>query len=54
MPIGVLSSYGKFKGVIGRVARYQGQQRVAVTIEDSLTIATAYLPSAFLQYIEEI
>ena len=45
---------GKFKGVIGRVARYQGQQRVAVTIEDSLTIATAYLPKAFLQYIEEI
>lgn len=45
---------GKFKGVIGRVARYQGQQRVAVAIEDSLTIATAYLPSAFLQYIEEI
>lgn len=45
---------GKFKGVIGRVARYQGQQRVAVTIEDSLTIATAYLPTAFLQYIEEI
>lgn len=44
---------GKFKGVIGRVARYQGQQRVAVTIEDSLTIATAYLPKAFLQYIEE-
>lgn len=45
---------GKFKGVIGRVARYQGQQRVAVTIEDALTIATAYLPKAFLQYIEEI
>lgn len=45
---------GKFKGVIGRVARYQGQQRVAVTIEESFTIATAYLPSAFLQYIEEI
>ena len=45
---------GKFKGVIGRVARYQGQQRVAVTIEESLTIATAYLPSAFLQYIDEI
>ena len=45
---------GKFKGVIGRVARYQGQQRVAVTIEDSLTIATAYLPKAFLQYIEKI
>lgn len=44
---------GKFKGVIGRVARYQGQQRVAVTIEDALTIATAYLPKAFLQYIEE-
>lgn len=43
---------GKFKGVEGRVARYHGQQRVAVIIDDIATIATAYLPSAFLEFIE--
>jgi len=43
---------GKFKGVVGRVARYQGQQRVAVIIDGVLTMATAYLPTAFLEYIE--
>ena len=43
---------GKFKGVVGRVARYQGQQRVAVIIDGVLTMATAYLPTAFLDYIE--
>ena len=42
---------GGFKGVIGKVARYQGQQRVAVIIEGLLTIATAYIPSAFLEPI---
>ena len=40
---------GGFKGVKGRVARYQGQQRVAVIIEGVLTVATAYIPSAFLE-----
>lgn len=39
---------GSFKGVIGKVARYQGQQRVAVIIDGLLTIATAYIPSAFM------
>lgn len=39
---------GSFKGVTGKVARYQGQQRVAVIIDNLLTIATAYIPSAFL------
>lgn len=43
---------GGFKGVVGKVARYQGQQRVAVTIEGLFTIATAYIPSAFLQRID--
>ena len=42
---------GKFKGVEGRVARYHGQ-RVAVIIDDIATIATAYLPSAFLEFID--
>lgn len=40
---------GRFSGVTGRVARYQGQQRVAVIIEGLFTIATAYIPSAFLE-----
>lgn len=39
---------GLFAGVIGRVARYQGQQRVAVAIDGLLTAVTAYVPSAFL------
>lgn len=39
---------GDFCGVTGRVARYQGQQRVAVVIEGLFTVATAYIPSAFL------
>lgn len=43
---------GKFKGVEGRVARYHGQQRVAVIIDDIATVATAYLPSAFLEFID--
>lgn len=42
---------GKFKGLTGRVARYQGQQRVAIIIDGGFTMATAYLPTAFLEYI---
>lgn len=40
---------GNFKGVTGTVARYKGQQRVAVVIDDLLTVVTAYVPSAFLE-----
>lgn len=43
---------GQFKGVVGRVARYQGQQRVGVTIDGLLTIATTYIPTVFLEMIE--
>lgn len=39
---------GKFKGVIGRVARWHGQQRVAVIVDGLVTVFTAYVPSAFL------
>lgn len=42
---------GVFKGAIGKVARYHGQQRVAVIIDGLLTIASAYVPSAFLEKI---
>ena len=40
---------GKFKGVTGIVARYQGQQRVGIVIDGAFTIATAYIPNAFLE-----
>ena len=40
---------GVFKGVVGRVARWQGQQRVGVVVEDLVTVVTAYVPSAFLK-----
>lgn len=44
---------GAFKGVIGRVARWQGQQRVGVVVEGLATVVTAYVPSAFLERIDE-
>lgn len=42
---------GAFKGVIGRVARWQGQQRVGVVVDDLVTVITAYVPSGFLQML---
>ena len=42
---------GVFKGVVGRVARWQGQQRVGVVVNDLVTVVTAYVPSAFLEKI---
>ena len=43
---------GKFKGVTGVVARYQGQQRVGVVINGLLTMATAYIPNAFIEIVK--
>ena len=43
---------GVFKGVVGRVARWQGQQRVGVVVDDLITVVTAYIPSAFIKSIE--
>lgn len=42
---------GAFKGVIGRVARWQGQQRVGVVVDNLIMVMTAYVPSAFLKEI---
>ena len=42
---------GAFKGVVGKVARWQGQQRVGVVVDDLVTVVTAYVPSAFLEKI---
>lgn len=44
---------GGFAGVEGRVARFQGQQRVAVRIDGLLTIVTAYIPKGFLEVVEK-
>ena len=44
---------GKFKGVAGRVARVCGQQRVVVEVEGLCLVATAYVPSAFLERINK-
>ena len=40
---------GAFKGVIGRVARWQGQQRVGVVVDDLVIVVTAYIPSTFIE-----
>ena len=45
--------HGMFEGVIGRIARYKGQQRVGINIEGVVSAATAYVPSAFCEIIEE-
>ena len=44
---------GAFKGVEGRVARWQGQQRVGVCIEEIGTIATAFIPNAFIEIVKK-
>ena len=44
---------GKFKGVVGRVVKYKAQQRVGMIIDGLVSVATAYVPDAFLERIEE-
>ena len=43
---------GSFKGIVGKVARYCGHQRVAIVVDGLLTIATTYIPSAYLEKID--
>ena len=45
---------GAFTGVVGRVGRAAGQQRVFVTLEGVCNVATAYIPNDFIQKIETI
>ena len=40
---------GPFTGVEGKVARISGQQRVVVEIDGLCAVATAYIPTAFLE-----
>lgn len=43
---------GKFKGIIGRVARVSGQQRVVVKVKSVCVVTTAYVPSAFIEELK--
>ena len=40
---------GPFTGVIGKVGRAAGQQRVFITILNNSVVATAYIPNDFIQ-----
>lgn len=42
---------GEFKGIEGRVARVSGQQRVIVEIKGLCFVATAYIPTPFIERI---
>ena len=44
---------GAFKGVEGKVARVSGQQRVIIALTQVGLVSTAYIPTAFIQIIEE-
>lgn len=44
---------GEFKGFVGRVIRVAGQQRVALEIKGLCYLATAFVPSAFLEKVGE-
>lgn len=48
----VIITDGAFKGVTGRVARVSGQQRVIVSLGNVGLVATAYIPTAFLQILD--
>ena len=43
---------GDFEGVIGKVARVTGQQRVVVKLDGVCLVATAYVPSSFIEKIQ--
>lgn len=45
---------GKFRGVIGTIARYNSQQRVGIIIDGLLTMCTAYIPSAFIEKVNDV
>lgn len=40
---------GEFEGIVGKVARVAGQQRVVVELKGICFAATAYIPSAFIE-----
>ena len=49
----VVVTEGKFKGIHGRVARIEGQQRVIVELFDGCLVATAYIPNEIMMIDKE-
>ena len=43
---------GPFKGIEGRVTKITGQKRVIVELTGLCSVATAYIPKAFLLQLE--
>ena len=43
---------GDFKGIIGKVVRAAGQQRIAIELEGIGIFITAYIPNDFLKVLE--
>lgn len=43
---------GEFEGVIGKVARIAGQQRVVVEVSGLCLVATAYIPKDFIEFVK--
>lgn len=43
---------GDFKGIIGKVARVQGQQCVVIEVEGLCLVATTYVPTGFVEIIQ--
>lgn len=43
---------GPFAGVVGKVGRAAGQQRVFVQLEGMCSVATAYIPSDFMEKVD--
>ena len=44
---------GEFEGVIGKISRIAGQQRMVVEVTGLCLVATAYIPSMFIERIIE-
>lgn len=42
---------GPFNGVVGRVARFKGQQRVGLVVDGVVTAVTAYIPKGMMENI---
>ncbi len=49
----VIVTEGKFKGIIGRLARVSQEQRVVVNLEGVGMIASAYIPTAIISSLDE-
>ena len=44
---------GPFEGVVGRVARFKGQQRVGISFNGFAAVATAYVPTGMMELLED-